>query len=130
MPDVRPFRCFDSRLLVVTLICLAVMAGLLWVGHGFPKGSPGRIAVAAVQAVAYGWMFVEAFRSVRRTDELEQRIHAEGLAGAAMLSVIVIGCWAFLSQAGLPGVDWGVWAPPLLMVSWAVQVVRITRRYR
>lgn len=130
MTPTRPFRCFNVRIIVVALIAAALIVLFAWWGVTLPKGSAARILTGLGEVAAFGWVIVEMLRSIRRLDELEQRIHAEALAISAGSIVFVIGGWRFLEKAGLPAVDWPAFALPLLSISWAVSVVWIGRRYR
>ena len=130
MPLVRPFRCFNTRLIGIALLVAFAIIACAWVGRGLPLRSPPRVLAAAVQAAAFAWLVLEMIRSVRALDELERRIHADALAGAAGLIVVAIGCWGFLVKAGLPEVEWSLWILPMLSITWSLGVAWISRRYR
>jgi len=128
--EARPFRCFDGRVLAVSVTAMIVIVLLAWVARRQPLGSPPRIVAAIAEAAAFAWMLFETVRSVRRLDELERRIHVEALASAALVSVVVIAGAGFLAKAGLPSIDWSWAALALLAITWVCEVFRITRRYR
>ena len=130
MPTPRPFRCLDPRILGISLLMGGALIGLAWIGHGLTPGSAARVAIAIAEAGVFAWFVIEIIRSVRRLDELEQRIHTDAFAGAAAITVIAICGWGFLVKAGVPAVDWSVWIVALLTVTWVLGVVRISRRYR
>lgn len=130
MAPIRPFRCFNPRILLVALVASAILIGLAWWARTLPVGSPPRILAAIGQVVALGWLLFEMVVAIRRLDELEQRIHSEALAFSATAIVLVVGGWRFLERAGLPAVDWSEYALPLLSISWALSVTWISRRFR
>ena len=51
------------------------------------------------------------------------------LAVAAATIVTAIAGWAFLERAGLPRIDWSIYAAPVFTLAWAGGVVWIARRY-
>jgi hypothetical protein len=130
MNTVRPFRCFDSRAILVSLGVAAWLMISAWLGHGFAPASAPRVLLALGQAAAFASLVLVLARSVARLDELEQRIHHEALAAAAAIVVTAIAAWAFLEWAGLPPIDWSVVALPAFTIAWAVGVIWISRRYR
>jgi len=130
MSPVRPFRCFNPRVLVVALISAAATLLLAWWGKRLESGSTLRVLAALGQAAAYAWLLVELAASIRRLDELEQRIHVEAAAFGALALVGLITGWGFLEHAGLPRADWGMCALIVLTLVWGLGVAVITRRYR
>ena len=130
MTPTRPFRCFDSRIILVALAAAAVMIAAAWIAHGAPPRSPRRILAALAEVAAYVWLVVALVRSVRQLDELEQRIHHDALAAAGVITILAIGGWEFLVHAGLPAVNWTDCALPIFTLGWAFGVVWISRRYR
>ncbi len=70
--------------------------------------------------------FVRFFRAV---DELEQRVHLEGLAFAFGASALATFAYGFLEGAGFPHLNWTfVW--PVMATFWGVGNVLARRRYR
>ena len=129
MATVRPFRCFNSRVIVISVLVALALLGLAWAGHAVAPRSALRMAIALAEAAAVGWLVVELVRSIRGLDELERSIHVEALAAAAAIMVTVVSGWGFLAKAGLPAVDWGVWIFPFLSFAWVFGVLRVRRRY-
>ena len=130
MPTVRPFRCFNSRAVLVSLVVAVLLIGLSWVRRGQAPRSIASVAIAVAQAAMFAWFVIEMIRSVRTLDELEQRIHTDALAVAAAVTLIVVSGWGFLVKAGLPVLDWSLWVVPLLILTWIFGVLKISRRYR
>jgi MFS family permease len=130
MTSVRPFRCLDRRALVTSLVVAAWLLLSSWFGHSFPVGSAPRIILGLGQAGALAALVLVLKHSISQLDELEQRIHYQALAIAGALIATAIGAWAFLEYAGLPAVDWSLYAMPAFTVAWASGVVAITQRYR
>ena len=82
--------------------------------------SPMIPALAALIA------FIRFFRGV---DELEQRMHLEGLAFAFGASALATFAYGFLEGAGFPHLNWTfVW--PVMAMFWIVGGVLARNRYR
>ena len=82
--------------------------------------SPVFPALAALIA------FLRFFRCV---DELEQRMHLEGLAFAFGASALATFAYGFLEGAGFPHLNWTfVW--PVMAMFWCVGNVLARNRYR
>ncbi len=130
MPAIRPFRCFDARLLGITLVAAGAIVAAAWFGRGFERGSLPRLTLGATQALALAWIVIAMVRSVATLDELERRIHAEALGGAGAFLVVVVAGWGFLEKAGLPAIPWADWIFPLLTLAWVTGVRLVSRKYR
>lgn len=130
MLTVRPFRCFGSRPVLISLVVAALLIGFSWIRRGQPPRSIASVGIAITQAAMFAWFVIEMIRSIRTLDELEQRIHADALALSAAITLIVVAGSGFLVKAGLPLVDWSLWIVPLLILTWVFGVMRITRKYR
>jgi len=130
MNSVRPFRCFDFRSIVLSLCVAAWLLISAWLGHAFAPASAPRVLLALGQAAALAFLVVVLARSLAHLDELVQRIHHEALEAAGAIVVTAIAAWAFLEWAGLPRIDWSVYALPAFVSAWAVGVIWITRRYQ
>jgi hypothetical protein len=130
MPNARPFRCLNVRVLVVSLIMGAALIVFGRLGKAQAPGSVARWSFAIAQAFTYAWFLLEMVKSVRNLDELEQRIHLEAFTGAAIFALIVVSAWGFLAKAGLPTLDWPVWIVPLITLAWVTRVFQIGRKYR
>src|SRR5262245_19907736 len=101
---VRPFRCFDSRAISLSLAVAAWLLFSTWLSHAFAPASAARVWIALGQAASFVLLIVALARSIARLDELEQRIHYQALAAAAALVVTTIAACAFFEWAGLPRV--------------------------
>jgi len=70
--------------------------------------------------------FVRFFRAV---DELEQRMHLEGLAFAFGASALATFAYGFLEGAGFPHLNWTfVW--PVMGMFWGIGTALARMRYR
>jgi hypothetical protein len=122
--------CWNPRLLACALAGAAAILLAAKVGEGFPAGSPQRIAAAAAQAAATTLVILTIVRSVRVLDEMQQRIQLEALAFAFAATAILGTAYGYLENAGLPRIKWGVWLAPVMVVLWALGLLRASRRYR
>ena len=129
MRERGPSFCYDPQVIAVSLVLSAVMIGAAWAGKGFEKGSAPRIALAAVQSLASAAVIVLFMWSLRRLDELQQRIQLQALAIAFAGTGIVVVGYRWLEMAGLPDVDWGTFTWPLMAFLWAAAFLYANRRY-
>ena len=111
------------RIILVALVCAGVILIAAGFQKHFPMGSPWRIAMAVVQALATATVIV-------RSDEMQQRIMLEGLALGFAGAAVLASTYGFLEHAGLPRLDWGLWMWPVMVVLWAIGLVIAKRRYR
>ena len=129
MSAVRPFRCFDSRVIVAALGVAAFFIASASLSRLLAPASPGRVLLALAQAGALAALVLVIRRSITRMDELARQIHYQALAVVAAMMVTAISGWAFLERAGLPHIDWSIYAAPGFTVAWAVLATLIARRY-
>jgi hypothetical protein len=126
----NPWGCYDVRFLALALGVAAVILAAAWLGRGFPRGSGARIAFALVQGGAISVLIVAMMRSLRRLDELQQKIHFEALAFSFAGTGAVVTGYGFLVKAGLPDLDWGAVVWPLMTALWMIGVFHARRRYQ
>lgn len=129
MSAVRPFRCFDSRVIVAALGVAAWLIASAWLSRMLTPGSPARVLLALGQAGALAALVLVIRRSITQMDELARHIHYQALAVVAAMMVTAIAGWAFLERAGLPHIEWSIYAAPAFTLAWAVLVTLIARRY-
>lgn len=129
MSAVRPFGCFNSRVIVVALGVAAWLLASAWLSRTLPPASPARILLALGQAGALAALVFVIRRSITQLDELARHIHYQALATVAAMMVTAITGWAFLERAGLPHIDWSMYAAPAFTLAWATVVILIARRY-
>src|SRR5215831_9773460 len=102
MPEVRPFRCFNSRILTAALSSASAIILLELLRKHLGNGSALELPIALFQTAAYAMIVIEMLRSIRSVDELEREIHYQAITIAAGGVLIVIGSWGFFSHTGLP----------------------------
>jgi hypothetical protein len=129
MSAVRPFECFDSRVIVAALGVAAWLIASAWLSRMLAADPTARVLLALGQAGALAALVFVIRRSITRLDELARQIHYQALAVAAAVMVTAIAGWAFLERAGLPHIDWSIYAAPAFVLAWATGVIRIARRY-
>ena len=122
--------CRDPRFVGVALLAAVVIAGATWLGKDLPRGSPGKLSLAVVQAAATTLVILMTVRGMGGLDELQRQIHLEALAVAFAGTAILVSAWGFLEIAGAPAVRWGLWIWPVMSVLWAAGLVVARRRYR
>ncbi|MGH7725655.1 MAG: hypothetical protein ACREOU_09520 [Candidatus Eiseniibacteriota bacterium] len=124
------WSCEDPRFLAFALVIAAIILGGAFLGKTMPKESPGRIAVALVQGAASAALILGMFSSIRRLDELQQRMHLEALAFSFGGTGILATGYGFLVGAGLPDIEWGTIVWPVMCGLWAIGLLISHRRYR
>lgn len=82
------------------------------------------LPIAPVAAML--WSFLRYLEGV---DELEQRIHLQGIGFAAGATGLLTFSYGLLQNTGLPEISM-VWVLPLLIVTWGVGAGLARRRYR
>jgi hypothetical protein len=126
----RLFACFNPRLLLQVAVALAVLLAAAFAMVRTPRGAPLRLVFAGVEALAYAWIILPTVRSIRRLDELEQRMHLEAIAAAFAFTAVIVTASGFFHHAGLPAVEWSAWIWPCMAVLWGVALAVVARRYR
>jgi hypothetical protein len=121
--------CYDPQIIAAALVLAAVMIGAAWAAKGFEKGSAPRMALAGVQSLATAAVIFTSMWSLRRLDELQQRIQLQALAIAFAGTGIIVTSYRWLEMAGLPEVDWGTFTWPLMAFLWAAGFLYSNRRY-
>ena len=133
LPDCSPtpeVRRWNRRFLFLSLGAAAIVIGAALIGKQFPLRSPARVVLAVVQGVATGAIIVGSTRSIRRLDELQQRIHLHALAIAFAGTGVLATAYGFLVNAGLPDIDWGEIVWPAMVGLWVIGLIISNRRYR
>jgi len=130
VPDVRPFRCFDSRIIATSLSSAAAIILLALLRVHLGKDSGLELPIAVLQTGAFAMIVVAMLGSIQHVDELERQIHYEAITFATAGMLIVLGSWGFFSHTGLPALDWAPLSLPLFTFLWVGSVRWISRRYR
>lgn len=128
-PGSRPFRCFDGRYLARIGVPVVVALGIAIVAKGFEKGTAIRFTLIGIECVLFGYVIIETVRSIRRLDELAQRIHLVAIAISFTLTAVLAMALSLLEKSGMPAVGWQNWLWPFMTVAWGVGVLIISRRY-
>ncbi len=115
---------------VLVLGSIAVVVAGAFAGHALPPRSALRIAIALAQGASTSAVIAGVFLSLRRLDELEQRIQYESLALAFASTAIVFTVYGFLESAGLPTISWALWVYPIMFLFWGLFWTVVVRRYR
>ena len=126
----NPFNCYSPWFYALVAASVVIVAGGAFVGHALPPRSAARIAVALIQGASIGAVIVSVFHSIRRLDELDQRIMHESVALAFAATAVVVTMYGFLEHAGLPPVSWALWIYPLMFAFWGIAWIYVVRRYR
>jgi hypothetical protein len=126
----RKRLCWDPKFMLLALLAAGVIIAAALVSTAFPRGSWQRIALAVVEAVATTGAVLMPVRTLRRLDEMQQRIQLEALAFAFFGTGILGISYGFLESAGMPRLDWGAVLWPAMVGLWALGTFLSSRRYR
>lgn len=126
----RYMQCFNRKFLAEMAPGLAAL-GLVVVAMGFvPKGTPGRLVLSGVAGVAIAYTVLVTVASIRRLDELQQRIHLISIAASFAVTGMIVNSGALFAKAGLPVPPLGPWLWFVMVGVWAGGLFVVGRRYR
>jgi hypothetical protein len=100
----------------------------IWLVKGH-EHSPLRYLFAVLPVFPSAFAMWATIRFVRGLDELQRRIHVEGMAFSFVGTCLISLTWGFLQNAGLPHAD-VIWVAPLLIVLWAIGLNIARWRYQ
>jgi hypothetical protein len=107
---------------VVTLL-LAITCVRNW-----PE-SPWRYPVMLVPVIPAVYGLVAIMRFVRAMDELQRRVHLEGVAFAFATTIVIALSWGLLERAGAPKLP-AIWVATIMIGLWGIGNRIAARRYR
>src|SRR5947209_387056 len=87
-----------------------------------------RIPIALVPVVPAAFMLLAFMRFFARLDELQRRIHLEGLAFGFGATALLTFSYGFLEGVGFPQISW-VFIFPLMIALWSLGAAVAGRRY-
>ncbi len=121
---------FWVELFATVLPYVLVLYGSLWYLWSHPGlGAAWRIALALAPMVPATFAVVVFVRAFGRLDELERRIHLDGLAYGFGGTAFTTFTYGFLQNAGLPDLSWHfVW--PIMVLFWGIGVTLSASKYR
>ncbi len=122
--------CFNPRDLIMSAGAAVVIILAALLSTRFPRGSWPRIGLALVEGITTAGVILISARSLRRLDEMQQRIQLEALALAFFGTATLGAGYGFLQSAGLRGIDWGASIWPVMVGLWALGFMIASRRYR
>ena len=131
--ETKPARksiCSDPRFLIMSVGAAAVIIAAALLETRLPRGSWQRISLAVLQAATTTAIILIPLRSMRRLDEMQQRIQLEALALAFYGTAVLGAGYGFLESAGLPSINWGASIWPVMIGLWALGLLIASRRYR
>lgn len=96
--------------------------------RAFPA-SPWKIPVMLLPVIPSAWGVFVALQYVRAMDELQRKVHLEGVAFAFTTTVLVTVTWGMMERAGLPHLP-SIWVATLMIALWGVGNHLAARRYR
>ena len=130
MKSPRSLGCYDrqyAREVWAGLAALALaVAGMLL----FPKGSPERPYIAGFAGLAVAYCVLVTVASIRRLDELQQRIHLISIAASFTVTGMLVNALPLFAKAGLPVPPIGAWLWLIMVAVWAAGLFVLGRRYR
>jgi hypothetical protein len=91
--------------------------------------SPLRFLWAILPALPAPFAVWAVVRFYRGLDELNRRIHLEGLSYSFPATLLIIFAYSFLQNAGLPPVDL-IYVATMMIALWGLGLGIASRRYR
>ena len=107
---------------------IAMVPVSIWLLKGH-EHSPLRFLFAVLPVFPSAFIMWAIIRFVCSLDEMQRRIHLDGMAFSFLGTCLISLTWGFLQDAGLPRVD-VIWVPLLLVLLWAVGLSVARRRYQ
>lgn len=126
----KPFSCFDARFLAKVLAASLVVVGIAFVAKQFERGSVTRISLVGAETVVIAYLIGLTTLTVRRLDEMNQRIHLVAIAVSFTITAAVGTALSLLERAGLPLEGWERMLWVFMVLVWGLGVLVIQRRYR
>lgn len=90
---------------------------------------PLKIIVALMPAVPVIFVLIAMMRSIRDSDELQQRVHLLATSLAAALTGLITFTYGFLENVGFPKFPTH-FVLPLLIVIWGISLGWFSKRYQ
>jgi len=124
-PGARQFR----RRIIVGMLGYAVvlMLAVTFV-KAYPQ-SPWRYVVMLLPILPAMWSLVGVMKFLRAMDEMQRRVHMEGVAFAFLVTVVLAFSYGLLERAGMPNIP-TIWVASLMIFLWGVGNYIAARRYR
>ncbi|MBD5604645.1 MAG: hypothetical protein IAI48_06085 [Candidatus Eremiobacteraeota bacterium] len=90
---------------------------------------PGKVALALLPVFGIVATSLALVRYVLRQDEMQRRTFVDAAAIAAIVTAVATMTLGFLENAGVPRISM-TWVWPFTMISFAVSLPFVRRRYR
>ncbi len=113
---------------VALLLALVVVVSTMLERAEF--GGPARIGIALLPVAAYAFALTSYLGLIRRTDELQRRIHLEALAIAFPTTAVAVLAAEYLQKAGAIAEIKADYILMTMLVLWGVGFAIAWRRYR
>ena len=117
-----------SRLVASSVVYVVAVFGTSGLVENSVPGV-GQILLALIPLAPALFMVYYAVEAVRAADELERRIHLEGLAFGFVGAGVTVVTVALLQTAGFPDLRW-IWVWTVMMVFWVAGLFLAFFRYR
>jgi ABC-type cobalamin transport system permease subunit len=88
-----------------------------------------RYPLAVAPVVPAIFALVAFVRFLGRIDELQRRIHLEGIGLSFVATAILTFAYGFLEGVGFPRLSY-IWVLPLMVALWGIGAAIASRRYR
>ena len=119
---VKEFSIAMAAYVVVVLVSVTLI-------NISPSNAWWRVPLALTPIVPAIFAMVAYMRFVGRVDELQRRIHFEGLAFGFGAAGILTFSYGFLENVGFPHISW-LFVFPLMIALWGIGLAFASRRYQ
>lgn len=123
-------QCFNRQAALELLPGLIVLALTTFGALVFPKGTQMRALLSGVGGVAICYVVLVSVASIRRLDELQQRIHFIAITAAFTVTGMIVTSWELFAKAGIPVPEPGLWLWFVMVGVWMLGLVVVGRRYQ
>ena len=127
--EVTPGSQLFRRRIITGMLGYAV---LLMLAVTFVKAypqSPWRYVAMLAPIVPAMWSLAGVMKYLRAMDEMQRRVHLEGVAFAFVVTIVLVFSYGLLERAGLPKIP-TIWQASLMIFLWGVGSYIAARRYR
>jgi len=121
----RYAREFTISMAAYTLILVASIYAL----KNIEMSQPLKIIVALAPVVPVIFVLIAVMRSIRDSDELQQRVHVLATTFAAALTGLITFTYGFLENIGFPKFP-TLFILPLIIALWGVSFAWFSKRYQ
>jgi hypothetical protein len=121
----RYAREFTISMIAYAVILVASISAI----KNIAMTQPLKVIVSLAPVVPVTFVLIAVMRSVRDSDELQQRVHLLATTFAAVMTGLVTFTYGFLENIGFPKFSTFL-VLPMLFFFWGISLAWFTKRYQ